>query len=87
MHKNAVMLYMILVVQFPARGSTQVFPAVLWLWHFLSGVSPQPMSGLRVCAFVVSRAYMAGAASQAGLTSGLWGSVDVHRGALLLVSQ
>ena len=44
----------------------------------------------------VSRAFMAGAASQAGdadssrtpgLTSGLQGSVNVHRGALLLVPQ
>ena len=43
-----------------------------------------------------SRAFMAGAASQAGdadssrapgLTSGLQGSVNVHRGALLLVPQ
>ena len=46
--------------------------------------------------FVVSQAFMAGAASQAGdayssrapvLTSGLQGSVNVHRGALLLVPQ
>ena len=46
--------------------------------------------------FVVSRAFMAGAASQAGdadssrapgLTSGLQGSVNVHRGALFLVPQ
>ena len=46
--------------------------------------------------FVVSRAFMAGAASQAGdadssrapgLTSGLQGSVNVHRGTLLLVPQ
>ena len=46
--------------------------------------------------FVVSRAFMAGAASQAGdadssrapgLTSGLQGSVNVHRDALLLVPQ
>ena len=45
---------------------------------------------------VVSRAFMAGAASHAGdadssrapgLTSGLQGSVNVHRGALLLVPQ
>ena len=44
----------------------------------------------------VSRAFMAGAASQAGdadslrargLTSGFQGSVNVHRGALLLVPQ
>ena len=46
--------------------------------------------------FVVSRTFMAVAASQAGdadssrapgLTSGLQGSVNVHRGALLLVPQ
>ena len=46
--------------------------------------------------FVVSRAFMAGAASQAGdavssrapgLTSGLQGSMNVHRCALLLVPQ
>ena len=46
--------------------------------------------------FVVSQAFMAGSASQAGdadsskapgLTSGLRGSVGVHRGALLLVPQ
>ena len=46
--------------------------------------------------FVVLRAFMAGAASQAGdadssrapgLTSALQGSVNVHRGALLLVPQ
>ena len=46
--------------------------------------------------FVMSRPFMAGAASQAvdadssrapGLTSGLQGSVNVHRGALLLVPQ
>ena len=46
--------------------------------------------------FVVSRAFMAGAASHAGdadssrapgLTSGLQGSVNVYRSALLFVSQ
>ena len=46
--------------------------------------------------YVVSRTFMADAASQAGdayssrapgLTSGLQGSVNVHRGALLLVQQ
>ena len=89
-----------LVVQFPTRGSTQVllclFPGVLWLWHFLYSVGPHPMSSLHIYTFVVSRAFMAGAASQAGdadssrapgLTSGLQGSVVVHRGALLLVPQ
>ena len=89
-----------LVVQFPARGSTQVllclFPGVLWLWHFLYSVGPHPVSSLYIYTFVVSRAFMAGAASQArdadssrapGLTSGLQGSVNVHRGTLLLVPQ
>ena len=37
-----------LVVQFPARGSTQVllclFPGVLWLWHFVYSVGPHPVS-------------------------------------------
>ena len=88
------------VVQFPARGSTQVllcfFPGVLWLWHFLYSVGPHTMSSLHIYTFVVSRAFMAGAASQAGdadssrapgLTSGLQGSVNVHRGALLLMPQ
>ena len=54
---------------------------------------------LHIYTFIVSRAFMAGAASQAGdadssraagtpgLTSGLQGSVNVHRGALLLVPQ
>ena len=89
-----------LVVQFPARGSAQVllclFPGVLWLWHFLYSVGPHPVSGLHINTFVVSRAFMAGAASQAGdadssrapgLTSGLQGSVNVQRGTLLLVPQ
>ena len=49
-----------------------------------------------VYTFVVSWAFMVDAASQAGdadssrapgLTSGLQGSVNVHRGALLLVTQ
>ena len=89
-----------LVVQFSARRSTQVllclFPGVLWLWHFLYSVGPHPVSSLYIYTFVVSRAFMAGAASQAGdadscrapgLTSGLQGSVNVHRGALLLVTR
>ena len=54
------------------------------------------MSRLHIYTFVVSRAFMAAAASQAGdadssrapgFTSGLQGSVNVHRGALLLVPQ
>ena len=80
-----------LVVQFPTRGSTQVllclFPGVLWLWPFIYSVGPH---------FVVSQVFMASAASKAGdanssrapgLTSGLQGSVNVHRGDLLLVPQ
>ena len=87
-------------VQIPTRGSTQVllclFPGVLWLWHFLHSVGPNPVPSLHIYTFVVSRAFMAGAASQVGdadssrapdLTSGLQGSVKVHRGALLLVTQ
>ena len=51
---------------------------------------------LHIYTFVVLRAFMAGAASQAGdaysprapgLTSGLQESVNVHRGALSLVPQ
>ena len=51
---------------------------------------------MHIYTFVVSRAFMAGAASQAGdadssrtpgLTSALQGSVNAHRGALLLVPQ
>ena len=61
-----------------------------------SSRSPHPVSSLHIYTFVVSRAFMAGAASQAGdadssrspvLTSGLQGSLNVHRGALLLVPQ
>ena len=41
-----------LVVQFPARGSTQVllclFTGVVWLWHFLYSVSPHPVSSLHI---------------------------------------
>ena len=59
-----------LVVKFPARGSTQVlislFPGVLLLCHFLYSVGPHPTSSLYIYTFVVSRAFMAGAASQAG---------------------
>ena len=86
-----------LVVQFPTRGSTQVllciFPDVLWLWHFLYSVGLHSVSSLHIYTFVVSRAFIAGAASQAGdadssrasgLTSWFQGSMNVHRGALLL---
>ena len=89
-----------LVVQFPARGLTQVllclFPGVLWLLHSLYNVGPDPVSSLHVYPFVVSRTFMAGTASQAGdadssrepgLTSGLQGSVNVNRVAPLLVPQ
>ena len=55
-----------------------------------------PFLGTELYTFVVSRASMADAANQAGdadssrapgLTSGLQGSVNFHRGALLLVPQ
>ena len=58
--------------------------------------SPHPVSSLHIYTFVVSRAFMADAASQAGdadfsrapgLTSSFQGSVNVHRGVLLLVPQ
>ena len=78
-------LLVLLVVQFPARSSSQVllclFPGVLWLWHLYS-VDPHSVSSLHIYTFVVSRAFMAGPASQAGdavsfrapgLTSGLQG--------------
>ena len=73
-----------------------LFPGVLWLLHFLYSVSPHPVSSLHIYTFVVSQVFMAVVASQAGgadssrapgLTSGLQGSVNVHRGALLLVPQ
>ena len=83
-----------------AGSSTQVLlcliPGVLWLWHFLYSVSRHPVSSRHIYTFVVSRAFMAGAASQAGdadsswapgLTPGLQSSVNVHRGALLLGPQ
>ena len=91
-----------LVVQFPARGSTQVllclFPGGFsnWLWHFLYSADLYPLSILHIYTFVVSRAFMAGADSTAGdadssrapgLTSSFLGSVNVHRGAVLLVPQ
>ena len=79
-----------LVVQFPARGSTQV---LLCLFLVCCGcdtfysVCSRPVSSLHIYTFVVSRAFMAGAATQAAdadssrapsLTSGLQGSVNVH---------
>ena len=74
------------------------FPGVLWLWHFLysARVGPHPVSSLRIYTFVELLAFMAGAANQAGdadssrapgPTSGLQGSVNVHRGAPLLAPQ
>ena len=57
-------------------------------------VGPHPVSSLHIYTFIVLWAFMAGAASQAGdadssqvpgLTSGLQRSVNIHRGALLLV--
>ena len=79
-----------LVEQFPARVSAQVllciFPGVLWLWNFLYSVGPHPVPSLYIYTFVVSQAFMAGAASQAGdadssrapeLPSGLWMSTVI----------
>ena len=58
------------VVQIPARGSTKVllclFPGVLWLWHFLYSVGQHPVSSLHIYTFIVSRAFMARVANQAG---------------------
>ena len=80
----------------PREGFNSSVIMPLWLWHFRYSVSPHPVSSLHIYTFVVSRAFMAGAASQAGyadssrapgLTSGMQGSVNVHRGALLLVPQ
>ena len=86
-------------VQFPARGSTQV---LLCLFLVCCGcgtsyiVSVHIQCQASIYTFVVSRAFIAGAASQVGdanssrapgLTSGLQGSVNVHSGALLLVPQ
>ena len=56
----------------------------------------QCQASLHIYTFVVLRVFMAGVANEAGdadssrapgLTSGLQGSVNVHRGALLLVPQ
>ena len=64
--------------------------------HFTSELNVFQVSSLHIYTFVVSKAFMAGAASQAGdadssrapgLTSALHESVNVHRGALLLVPQ
>ena len=40
------------------------FPGVLWLWHFLYSVGQHPVSSLHIYTFVVSRAFMAGAAAK-----------------------
>ena len=70
------------------------FPGVLWLWHLLYSLGPHSVSGLNLYIFVVSRAFMAGAAGQAGdanssrvpgLNSGLQGSLNVYRDDLLLL--
>ena len=62
----------------------------------LYSIGPHPVSSLHIHTFVVSRAFMAGAASHGGdadssrapgLISGLQGSVNVHIGTLLLVPQ
>ena len=69
---------------------------MLRLWHFSYSVRTQKVSSLHLYFFVVSWAFMTGAASQTGdtdssrapvLTSGLQGSINVHRGVLLLLPQ
>ena len=64
--------------------------------NFKLKIEEKHMESLYCLTFVVSQAFIAGAASQAGdayssrapgLTSGLQGSVNIHRGALLLVPQ
>ena len=84
-----------LVVQFPARGSTQVllclFPGVLWLWHFLYSVGPHPVSSLHIYPLLCRRhSWWMRLAKQEMLTPPghlvsplVWqGSMNVHRGAL-----
>ena len=62
----------------------------------LYSVGPHPVSSIHIYTFIMSRVFMAVAASQTGdadssrapgLTSGLQGFVNIHRGALLLVPQ
>ena len=87
-----------LVVQFPARGSTQVLlcllPGVLWLWHFLYIVSVhiQRQASIYTLSLCCGHSWRVRLAKQETLTPpgylvtcGLQGSVNVHRGALLLV--
>ena len=85
-----------LVVQFPARGSSQVlclFPGVLWLWHYIVSVHilcQASIYTLALCRGHSWRVRLAGDADSSrppSLTSGLQGSVNVHRGAPLFVSQ
>ena len=80
----------------PHHQSIIVLLYLHWFRIKYSIQTTHKQTDLRIYTFVVSRAFMAGAASQAGdadssrasgLTSGLQGSVDVHRGALLLVPQ
>ena len=98
MTEDSVLIYALTYSRFPYRPQVSLclFHGELWLWHFPFSIGPHPVSSLHINTFVVSRAFMAGAASQAGdtdssrapaLTSGLQGSVNVHRGALLLVPQ
>ena len=60
---------------------------------FLYSVGPHPVSNLNIYTFVVSLAFILARAGDAdssrapGLTSGLLGSMNVHRGAILLVPQ
>ena len=65
-----------LVVQIPARGSTQVllclFPGVLWLWHFPYSVGTHTVPSLHIYTVVVLRAFMAGASRRRWLLPGTW---------------
>ena len=66
-----------------------LFPPVIH--NFLYSVGPLPVLSLNIYTFVIaSAASQAGDADSSrapGLTSGLQASVNVHRGALLLVPQ
>ena len=63
-----------LVVQFPARGSTQVllclFPGVLWLWHFLYSVGPHIQCQTSISTLLLCRghSWRVGLAKQETLT-------------------
>ena len=98
---NIKLICVELVVQFPARGSTQVLICLFLVCcgcetSYIVSVHIQCQASIYTISLCRGHAFMAGAASQAGdadssrapgLTSGLQGSVNVHRGALLLMPQ